>query len=39
MNSDVVSVLLTISLMGISISVFTFVLMIIFIVGEMNDRK
>lgn len=39
MNSDVVSVLLTISLMSISISVFTFVLMIIFIVGEMNDRK
>lgn len=39
MNSDVVSVLLTISLMSISISVFTFVLMIIFIVGEINDRK
>lgn len=39
MNSGVVSVLLTISLMSISISVFTFVLMIIFIVGEMNDRK
>lgn len=39
MNSDVLSVILTISLMSISISVFTFVLMIIFIVGEMNDRK